>query len=164
MKSIYDSIIKHATDDHLNGTDWRLLKAQLMAESALSPWAVSPAGAKGIAQFMPATWDEITQAMGIKDADITDVSIAIPACAFYMAKLISSWSAPRPTIDRYCLALASYNAGKGNLFKAQQHAGGVNDYRSIIAKLPEVTGDKNAKETRDYVRRIYGLFLGYAVG
>ena len=32
--------------------------AQIAAESGWDPDAVSPAGARGIAQFMPATWDQ----------------------------------------------------------------------------------------------------------
>jgi soluble lytic murein transglycosylase-like protein len=160
----YDPLIKQAIADHLNYTDWRLLKAQLMAESALNPNAVSSAGAKGIAQFMPLTWQEITEQMGMPDADITDPSAAIPACAFYMGKLIAQWSAPRPIIDRYALALASYNAGAGNLLKAQKAAGMVNDYKSIINRLPDITGKDNARETSGYVRKIYGYYLGYVVG
>jgi soluble lytic murein transglycosylase-like protein len=164
MTALYDPLIRLAAQDHLYGTDWRLLKAQLMAESALNPHAVSAAGARGIAQFMPDTWAEVTRAMGVPTANITDATFAIPACAFYMAQLLESWTAPRPPMDRYCLALASYNAGKGNLLKAQKLAGMVNDYKSISAHLASVTGDRNAKETCEYVRRIYGLFLGYAIG
>lgn len=38
---------------------WHLLAAQCRWESSFNPYAVSPAGAKGIAQFMPDTWREI---------------------------------------------------------------------------------------------------------
>ena len=38
---------------------WHLLAAQCRWESSFNPYAVSSAGAKGIAQFMDATWAEI---------------------------------------------------------------------------------------------------------
>jgi len=164
MTVAYDNLIKSAAADYLPGTDWRLIKAQLMQESRLDPFAISKAGARGIAQFMPDTWDEITEKMRLQGADIESPAYAIPACAYYMSELYKQWTAPRPPADRYCLALASYNAGLKNILKAQAKAGGVNDYRAIIAALHHVTGERNARETRDYVRRIYGYWLGYIIG
>lgn len=46
------------------GVDWRLLKAQYYQESHLKPNAVSPVGAAGVAQFMPATWRQISRELG----------------------------------------------------------------------------------------------------
>lgn len=164
MTHQYDSLIKQAADQYLPGHDWRLLKAQYMAESRLDPGAVSQAGAQGIAQFMPGTWGDVARELGYS-ADITpfDAEAAISAGAYYMARLLNSWSAPRPDIDRYCLALASYNAGFGNLLKAQKAAGGVNDYASIIRSLPHVTG-KHAAETTTYVKRILHYWHGMVTG
>lgn len=75
-----------------------LLAAQLMAESGFDPGAVSPAGAQGIAQFMPAT----AAAYGL--ADPFDPEAAIIAQAHLMADLIRRFGSPE-------LALAAYNAG-----------------------------------------------------
>jgi Transglycosylase SLT domain/D-alanyl-D-alanine carboxypeptidase len=75
-----------------------LLAAQLMAESNFNPYAVSPAGARGIAQFMPAT----AAAYGLGDP--FDVPAAIDAQAHLMSDLLRQFgSVP--------LALAAYNAG-----------------------------------------------------
>jgi Transglycosylase SLT domain/D-alanyl-D-alanine carboxypeptidase len=75
-----------------------LLAAQLMAESNFNPFAVSPAGAQGIAQFMPAT----AAAYGLDDP--FDPAAAIDAQAHLMADLLEQFgSIP--------LALAGYNAG-----------------------------------------------------
>jgi hypothetical protein len=71
-----------------------------------------------------------------------------------MAKLRSLWRTDRPEEDRWRLALASYNCGFGNMTKAQQYAGGAREYALVIAYLPDVTGQKNAAETRTYVERI----------
>jgi Transglycosylase SLT domain/D-alanyl-D-alanine carboxypeptidase/Putative Flp pilus-assembly TadE/G-like len=77
-----------------------LLAAQLMAESGFDPRAVSPAGAQGIAQFMPAT------AAGYGLRDPFDPIAAIDAQAHLMSDLLRRFrSVP--------LALAAYNAGSG---------------------------------------------------
>jgi Transglycosylase SLT domain/D-alanyl-D-alanine carboxypeptidase len=75
-----------------------LLAAQLMAESNFNPFAVSPAGAQGIAQFIPST----AASYGL--ADPFDPVEAIDAQAHLMADLIRRLGSPQ-------LALAAYNAG-----------------------------------------------------
>lgn len=160
----YDQQIQAAAELHLNKYDWRLYKAQLIAESNLNPTAVSPVGAKGIAQFMPPTWRQIRKEMQFpKVASATDPKYAIPAGAYYMAKLLRKWSAPRPDMDRYCLALASYNAGFGSLLNAQKKAHGANDYKTIAKHLHLVTG-KHSTETINYIKRILGTFIKSVVG
>ncbi len=79
-----------------------LLAAQLMAESNFNPFAVSPAGAQGIAQFMPAT----AASYGLHDP--FDPLAAIEAQAHLMADLIRQLGSPE-------LALAGYNAGPGSV-------------------------------------------------
>jgi hypothetical protein len=77
-----------------------VLAAQLMAESGFNPSAVSPAGAQGIAQFMPAT----AASYGLDDP--FDAAAAIDAQAHMMSDLLRQFgSIP--------LALAAYNAGPG---------------------------------------------------
>ncbi|GGA80705.1 hypothetical protein GCM10011369_23320 [Neiella marina] len=70
-----------------------------------------------------------------------------------MRQLNKGWSSPRPQGERYKLALASYNAGFGNLLKAQAKCNGAVLYAPIIHCLPDITG-KHSKETIDYVRYI----------
>ena len=77
-----------------------LLAAQLYAESNFNPFATSPAGAQGIAQFMP----ETARAMGL--ADPFDAAAAIDAQARLMRDLLRRFAAVP-------LALAAYNAGPG---------------------------------------------------
>jgi len=162
MNTKYDALIKAAQKKHLPGVDWRLLKAQLTQESGLNPRAVSPAGAQGIAQFMPNTWPEIRNELGYeKTSTAFDENLAIPAAAYYMSKLAHSWTAERPEADRYCLALASYNAGFGNLLKAQKYANGAVEYYPIIEQLHRVTGHKNSQETTEYIQKIFKIFGEY---
>jgi soluble lytic murein transglycosylase-like protein len=75
-----------------------LISAQLYAESNFNPFARSPAGAQGIAQFMPGT----AQAMGLDNP--FDAGAAIDAQAHLMRDLLRRFASVP-------LALAAYNAG-----------------------------------------------------
>ena len=75
-----------------------LLAAQLMAESNFNPFAVSPAGAQGIAQFIPGT----AASYGLRNP--FDPVEAMDAQAHLMSDLIGELGSPQ-------LALAAYNAG-----------------------------------------------------
>lgn len=77
-----------------------LLAAQLYAESNFNPAAISPAGAQGIAQFMPAT------ARGYGLDNPFDPEAAINAQARMMRDLLRRFASVP-------LALAAYNAGPG---------------------------------------------------
>lgn len=153
MKTAYDDLIQRAVKKHLKDYDWRLLKAQYWQESKLDPEAVSPAGAVGVAQFMPKTWTQWAKKAGYAGAKRTDPEASIFTGALYMNYLIGQWSWPRPVIDRHCLAMASYNAGLGNILKAQKLSGNKSLYAEIIKHLPQVTG-KKSKETMGYVTMI----------
>ncbi len=163
----YDAMIADAMRRHLGAWDWRWLKAQLFQESKFDPNAVnSRSGAKGLAQFMDPTWgDMLVNVPGMpKTATPFDARWAIEAAAWYMAKLRSIWRADRSEDDRRRLAQASYNAGIGNVARAQREAKGALGYAAIISCLPKVTGDDNAAETRLYVEQIerwYGQLLAY---
>jgi hypothetical protein len=75
-----------------------LMAGQLMAESGFDPNAGSPAGAQGIAQFMPST----AASYGLTDP--YDPVAAIDAEAHLMHDLLAQFGSPE-------LALAAYNAG-----------------------------------------------------
>jgi soluble lytic murein transglycosylase-like protein len=75
-----------------------LLAAQIDAESNFNPYARSPAGAQGIAQFMPGT----ARAYGLSNP--FDAEQAINAQARMMRDLLGRFGT-------VALALAAYNAG-----------------------------------------------------
>jgi len=79
-----------------------LLAAQLYQESHFNPFARSPAGARGIAQFMPGT------AAAYRLDDPYDSDAAIDAQAHLMRDLLRRFGA----VD---LALAAYNAGSARV-------------------------------------------------
>ena len=75
-----------------------LLAAQAYKESGFNPFARSPAGAQGIAQFMPAT----AHAYGLSNP--YDAAAAVDAQAHMMRDLLRQFASVP-------LALAAYNAG-----------------------------------------------------
>ena len=119
----YDDIIEKAAETH--GVDSDLIHAVIQTESAFNPKAVSPVGAQGLMQLMPA----LQQDLGVLDA--FDPVQNVMAGTQYLKKLL----------DRHkgdvALALASYNAGPGNVTKYK----GVPPF----------------KETRNYVKKIKAL-------
>lgn len=148
----YDKHFKESTIFLPLGTDWRLLKSQCYQESRLNPLAVSPVGARGLCQFMPLTIKDMQK----NHTELTDFwlpEISIMAAALYMGQLNRTWSTKRPKMDRYMLALASYNAGAGHIIKAQRICGMPIPYAPIIKCLPAVTG-YHSKETIQYVENI----------
>lgn len=159
----FDADIKRAAERYLPEYDWRLWKAQLYQESLLDPSAVSPVGARGLAQFMPATWAEVVGQLGYEGVSPHAAGPAIVAGAYYMARQVSVWKAPRPASDRYSLAAASYNAGAGNIITAQRVCGGPSGYADIITCLPRVTGE-HATETKTYVQRIWQYWTQMLLG
>jgi Flp pilus assembly protein TadG len=107
-----------------------LLAAQLMAESGFDPNAGSPAGAEGIAQFIPST----AAAYGLDDP--FDPVAAIDAQAHLMSDLLRRFGSPE-------LALAAYNAGPG----AVEPCNCVPDYpetRAYVSRILALLGGAGA--------------------
>lgn len=116
----YDDIIQEAATQY--DMDPELIRAVMQAESAFHPYAVSRAGAEGLMQLMPDLSDE----MGVSDA--FDPRDNIMGGVRYLKRLLDYHDG---NIE---LALASYNAGPGNV----ERYGGVPPFR----------------ETRNYVKTI----------
>lgn len=107
-----------------------LFVRQIQQESGFNPNAASPAGAVGIAQFMPAT----AASMGVNPYNPTD---ALYGGARLMANLSAQFGGD------YAKALAAYNGGPGSVIGAV-NAGGSN----WLAYVP--------LESQNYVRCIMG--------
>jgi membrane-bound lytic murein transglycosylase D len=112
------------------------LKYLAVIESALNPTANSPAGAKGLWQFMYGTG----KGYGLKVSSYVDdrydpYKATIAACEHLsdLYDIYGSWS----------LALAAYNSGAGNVNKAIRRSGGMKNFWAIKKFLP--------KETASYV-------------
>lgn len=151
----YDSLFRYYA--RLHGLDWRRIKAQAVAESSLDPRAVSPAGAVGLMQFMPATWSEWGK------GNPTDPEASIEAACKFMAHLYSCYGEIPEPDQRYKFALAAYNWGRANVNRVLTKARGCtyaaweSDGRPqgpwqmwghVAAHMPT--------ETRNYVSKIMG--------
>src|SRR5215468_10764725 len=99
------------------GYDWRVFKAQAMAESNINMNAKSWVGARGIMQLMPSTFKEVHS----KNPDITSINKPewnIAAGIYYDRQLFVQWvDQIRESCESFMLG--SYNAGRGTLLRAQ---------------------------------------------
>lgn len=138
------------------GFDWKLFKAQGMAESGLSPTAKSWVGARGIMQLMPSTYHEISTHRPEMTA-IDDPQWNIAAGIMHDRDMWTLWRDSVPDDDRWRFMFAGYNAGEGTIFRAQGVARASKlDHRtwpSIESVAPTVPRWRY-KETLGYVRTI----------
>ncbi len=121
------------------GYDWRLFKAQAMAESEMNPNARSWVGARGLMQLMPSTYKEITSRSSTFGS-IDDPEWNIAAGIMHDRGLWRRWERDSIDVDRKEFMFASYNAGEGTIMNAQ---------RACVATLPrpacvEQRGDRRA--------------------
>jgi membrane-bound lytic murein transglycosylase F len=119
----YDELFTKYTERLFGaGFDWRYFKAQALAESTMRPDARSPKGALGIMQLMPGTFEEVVREHPWIERDIHDPEWNIAAGICYNRSLWDLWDGGRPFKERLNFMLGAYNAGKGNILKAQKIA------------------------------------------
>jgi hypothetical protein len=111
------------------GIDPSLFEALVGRESSFREDAVSPAGARGLAQLMPRT------AAGLGVTDIFDPRQNLEAGARYLAQMLRQFDGDKQ------LALAAYNAGPGTV----RQVGGIPpesaDYvRDVLRRAAELGG------------------------
>ncbi|MCK4728660.1 MAG: transglycosylase SLT domain-containing protein [Desulfobacterales bacterium] len=137
--------------------DWRHFKAQAIAESRLKAKAKSRVGALGLMQIMPKTFKEIARKNPSIKGTREQPRWNIAAGIYYDRVIWNTWKAERPFQDRINFMLGSYNAGKGNILKAQKIANkeglDANLWESIELTLDKVTGGRSA-ETIGYIKKI----------
>jgi soluble lytic murein transglycosylase-like protein len=150
LSSEFDVYFK-ATSERFLKRDWRQLKAQGWQESRLRADAISHAGAMGVMQFMPGTWTMCGKALNIS-ASPYNAKASIICGGWYMSRLDRNWNRRGRTPDEvWYLSLASYNAGIGNILKAQGKCDNSVYWEDIWPCLHLVTGIDNSLETTRYV-------------
>ena len=108
--SEYDQLIHQAASNH--SLDPRLVKAVALVESGFNPSAVSPKGARGLMQLMPAT------ARGNGVRNVHDPAQNIAGGTRYLSHLLNLFDG---NLEK---SLAAYNAGEG----AVARYGGIPPY------------------------------------
>jgi soluble lytic murein transglycosylase-like protein len=150
----YQSLIEeHAS---LNSVSVDLVRALIQAESAFNPRAVSPKGALGLMQLMPATAAEY----GVTDA--FNPADNVRAGVKYLKRLLTSYE------GNVELALAAYNAGPGAVKK---YGGKVPPYRetqNYVARIqnstgPSATGTTGSLSSRRPIYRSVQVIDGRAI-
>lgn len=133
------------------GVDPYLILSIAYHESTFRPGLTSHAGARGLMQVMPGTAKYLMQI----EPTITDETIAnldspinsLRLGAHYLMRMIERSDA------NYAFALASYNAGPGNLSKWRK-ARPSHDLHTFIEAIP-------FSETNRYVKKVLGTYAAY---
>src|SRR4051794_2947102 len=131
----------------LSGQLWSLAHGISRQESSFDPYAVSHAGARGMMQLMTGTAREQAGKMGVAYDGyrlISDPNYNVMIGSSYFQRMLNIWGGNVP------LAVASYNAGSGNVGKWVRQYGdprGRVDVLKWIEAIPYV-------ETRAYVQRV----------
>ncbi len=118
-----------------------LIAAQIEAESNWDPTAVSPAGAEGIAQFMPGTWATWGQDWdGSGTISAFEPGDAIPSQGAFMCELfrqvksaMDSGTITRGTLEQN--ALAAYNCGLGNVLASGGFPTGITETDAYVPRI-----------------------------
>ena len=137
------------------GYDWRIFKAQALAESDMNPNARSWVGARGLMQLMPSTYKDIQSRAGLGSIDDPEWNIA--AGILHDRSLSRRWERDSIATDRREFMFASYNAGEGTIMNAQRACVARSldrrAWSSVETVAPEVPRWRY-RETLGYVRKI----------
>lgn len=107
VPSQYQQYINEAAQ--ATGVPTSVVAEQANMESGFNPNAVSPAGAEGFWQFMPATYNSVAAQAGVPQNTEFNVADETKAYEVYMKQLLSQEG------GSVYKALEAYNAGPGNL-------------------------------------------------
>ena len=120
----YDSLIRqHASRQGIRPD---LVRAVIQVESAFNPQAVSPKGAMGLMQLMPAT----AKQLGVVDP--FNPAENIRAGVTYLRQLLDKYN------DNEQLALAAYNAGPGAVDKYGSKVPPYKETRQYVQKIADI--------------------------
>jgi hypothetical protein len=122
----YDDVFEAAGKQY--NVDPKLLKAMMVQESSGNPNAVSPKGAAGLMQLMPATAKE----MGVTNPN--DPTQNIMGGARYMSQMLDKYG----DVNK---ALAAYNAGPGAVDKA----GGIPNFPETQGYVKRISANYQGK-------------------
>lgn len=123
-----------------------LVESVIRAESSGNPEAVSPKGATGLMQVMPATGAEVAQKLGMENFDLKNPEDNRRIGEAYLSQMQEQFGDDK-------LALTAYNWGPGNLKRAMESTGLASF--DELAQATDANGNPLLpQETRDYVPKV----------
>ncbi len=146
-ETVYPLVVKRKEP---GGANPYLVNAVIRAESAFDPRALSPAGARGLMQLMPATGRRLARKHKIRIKsvrDLFDPKINTRLGARHLGALIREFG------GALVPAIASYNAGRLPV-KRWWKAGRYKPIEIFIEEIPY-------QETKNYVKRVLGYYHEY---
>jgi soluble lytic murein transglycosylase len=126
---------------------WSLAHGITRQESSFDRSAVSHAGARGMMQLMPGTAREQAGKMGIGYDSYrltTDPAYNVMLGTAYFQRMLNIWDGSVP------LAVASYNAGSGNVGKWVRRYGDPRGRQNVVSWIEQIP----YSETKAYVQRV----------
>ena len=126
---------------------WSLAHGITRQESSFDRSAISHAGARGMMQLMPGTAREQAGKMGVGYDGYrltTDPAYNVMLGTAYFQRMLNIWDGNVP------LAVASYNAGSGNVGKWVRRYGDPRGRQSVVSWIEQIP----FSETKAYVQRV----------
>ncbi|WP_261319558.1 MltF family protein [Microbulbifer agarilyticus] len=167
--SPFDEFVKKYSDEY--DFDWRLIVAQMFQESTFNPKAKSWVGARGLMQVMPDTGKQVGE-KNLFDPE-TSVRAGLKYLEWLHRKFEDKGISPE---NMMWFTLASYNAGLGHVYDAQDLAEEKGWDRNVwfdnVENAMLLLSDKKyyekarygyarGQEPFDYVRKIQSRFRTY---
>jgi soluble lytic murein transglycosylase len=141
----YENIIlKWSQERQLNPL---LVTSLIRQESRFEPQIKSPVGATGLMQVMPATGKEIAQKLELKDYSLTNPEDNVQLGTYYLDYTHKTYD------DNSLLAVASYNAGPGNVSDWLQKYS-LEDFDIFVENIP-------FPETKGYIETVFSNYWNY---
>ena len=138
----YDDIVKKYSVEY--GVPERVIFATIKTESSFKSDAVSSAGAMGLMQMMPSTFEWLTSDEHLDEYLTTD-SLFEPEVSIKYGTYYLSYLARKFDYD-WTVVSAAYNAGEGRVANWLSD-GNYTDDNGDLVKIP-------IKETRSYVKKV----------
>lgn len=142
----YSDLVAQAASEQR--VDANLLYTIMRQESRFEPSVESTAGARGLAQVMPATGQSVARSLGLADFDAADLfkpAVNVPIGAAFLAQQLKRFD------GEVWAAVAAYNAGP-----------------NAVPRWQKVSPDPDAQieavdypETRAYLQRVLGAWAMY---
>ena len=135
--SKYDDLLKEICSEE--NMDWRLVSAIAYTESKFNPYVVSPRGAKGIMQVMPAVAKQFGYSSESLMNPETNILVAVKIIRQIERSL--KFSAGTDFANKTSIILACYNGGIGHVIDARKLAlkhGGDPDLWTDVRKYLEL--------------------------